>query len=192
MIFTLLIGLNLLIIVSVPTDNNHMPYENAKVQASKGHESKMAANIGLFYPHEWRIKGADDDKLTFSVVVSDQNAASVRQYQKKGTKAAVVYTADKDCYIELPIQSYIGYRAYDETGRRLTIERGIGARMRFTVHGDGQEHTINVRYGPHPAFIAANLVSALTIVFIGWRLHQRRRRQISGESGSQESSVLAI
>ncbi|MDE6386290.1 MAG: hypothetical protein K2L82_00630 [Lachnospiraceae bacterium] len=185
MIFTLLIGLNLLIIVSVPSDNSHMPYENAEAEASKGHESKLAANIGLFYPHEWRIEGASDDKLTFSVIVSEQNSASIRQYQKKGTKAVVVYTADKECYIELPIQSYFGYRAYDEEGNRLTIERGTGARMRFTVQGDGQEHTIHVRYGPNPVFIIANLISALAIAYIVWQIYKRRR-------GSQESSAQAI
>ena len=185
MIFTLLIGLNLLIIVSVPSDNSHMPYENAEAEASKGHESKLAANIGLFYPHEWRIEGASDDKLTFSVIVSEQNSASIRQYQKKGTKAVVVYTADKECYIELPIQSYLGYRAYDEEGNRLTIERGTGARMRFTVQGDGQEHTIHVRYGPNPVFIIANLISALAIAYIVWQIYKRRR-------DSQESSAQAI
>lgn len=185
MIFTLLIGLNLLIIVSVPSDNSHMPYENAKAEASKGHESKLAANIGLFYPHEWRIEGASDDKLTSSVVVSQQNSASIQQYQKRGTKAVVVYTANQGCYIELPIQSYIGYRAYDEEGNRLTIERGTGARMRFTVQGDGQEHTIHVRYGPNPVFIIANLISALTIAYIVWQIYKRRRN-------SQESSAQAI
>lgn len=174
-IFAMLIGLNLLIIVSVPTDNSHMPYENAEAAASKGHDSKLAANVGIFYPHEWRLEGASDDKLTSSVVISEQNSVQIRQYQKKGTKAVLVYTADKDCYIELPIQSYIGYRAYDESGSRLTIERGNGARMRFMVRGDGQEHMIRVQYGPHPAFIAANLVSVLTFVYAAWRIYQRRR-----------------
>lgn len=189
-IFALLIGLNLLIIVSVPTDNSHMPYENAEAAASKGHDSKLAANVGLFYPHEWRIEGASDDKLTSSVVVSEQNSVQIRQYQKKGTKAVLVYTADKDCYIELPMLSYIGYRAYDETGSRLTIERGTGARMRFMVRGDGQEHMIRVRYGPHPAFIAANLVSALTIAYIAWKAYQRRRR--GKEYRGQGTSAQAI
>ena len=77
-VFALLVGLNLLIIVSVPTDNSHMPYENAEAAASKGHESKFATNIGLFYPHEWRIEGATDDKLTTSVVISDPDNVSVR------------------------------------------------------------------------------------------------------------------
>ncbi|MCM1124063.1 MAG: 6-pyruvoyl-tetrahydropterin synthase-related protein [Eubacterium sp.] len=184
-IFALLIGLNLLVILSVPTDNSHMPYENAEAVASKGHETKFAANIGLFYPHEWRIEGASDDKLTSSVVVSDPNGVSVSQYQKKGTKAAVVYIADEAGYIELPIQGYLGYRAYDETGRRLEIEEGIGGRMRFSVSGDGKEHTINVRYGPVPAFIVADLVSALTIVYIVWKKYKKK-------GGGQEVSSQAI
>ena len=177
LIFTMLIGLNLLVIISVPTDNNHMPYENAEAVVSKGHESKLAANIGLFYPHEWRLEGASDEKLTSSVVTSDINNVSVIDYQKKGTKAVAVYTATPEGkYIELPIQNYIGYRAYDENGSRLKIEQGIGARMRFAVIGDGKEHTISVRYGMNPVFILANLISALTIGGIALLLWKQKRR----------------
>ena len=177
LIFTLLIGLNLLVIISVPTDNSHMPYENAESVVSKGHESKLAANIGLFYPHEWRLEGESDDKMTSSVVTSDANSVSVRDYQKKGTKAAAVYTAVSDqCYIELPIQNYLGYRAYDEDGNKLTIEQGEGARMRFNVKGDGIEHTIYVRYGWQPVFILANIVSAMTIGGIALLLWKQKQR----------------
>lgn len=173
LIFAMLVSLNLLVIISVPTDNSHMPYVNAEAEASKGHESKLAANIGLFYPHEWRLEGASDDKLTSSVVTSDANHVTVRDYQKKGTKAAVIYTATEEGnYIELPIQNYLGYRAYDENGKRLEIEQGMGARMRFALNGDGAEHTINIRYGFQPVFMLANLVSALTIgsiVLLLWK-----------------------
>lgn len=177
LIFTMLVSLNLLVIISVPTDNSHMPYANAESETSKGHESKLAANIGLFYPHEWRLEGASDDKLTSSVVTSNANHVSIRDYQKKGTKATAVYTASEEGnYIELPIQNYLGYRAYDENNDRLVIERGMGARMRFTVRGDGMEHTIYVRYGPQPLFILSNLVSALTIGGIALWLWKQRRR----------------
>lgn len=174
-VFALLVGLNLLVIVSVPTDNIHMPYENAEASASKGHETKFAANIGLFYPHEWRIEGASDDKLVSSVVISDPDNVTVRQYQKKGTKATVLYTAWKECYIELPIQAYIGYRACDEAGNKLEIGQGTGGRMRFTLQGDGLEHTISVRYGPNPAFIMANLISVLTIAYVVWKKYRSKR-----------------
>ena len=177
LIFAMLISLNLLVIISVPTDNSHMPYVNAKAEASKGHESKLAANIGLFYPHEWRLEGASDDKLTSSVVTSDINNVSILDYQKKGTKATAVYTASGEGnYIELPIQNYLGYRAYDENNDRLVIEKGIGARMRFAARGDGLEHTISVRYGMHPIFILANLVSALTIGGTALLLWKQKRR----------------
>lgn len=173
-VFALLVGLNLLVIVSVPADNNHMPYDNAQAVASKGHESKLITNIGMFYPHEWRLDGASDDKLITSVVVSDMNNVTVRDYQKKGTKAAVAYTATaSDCYVELPILSYHGYRATDENGNALQIERGNGARMRFMTQGDGVEHRIYVRYGPVIGFVIANLVSALTIAGCIWYLVRR-------------------
>lgn len=174
LIFAMLVSLNLLIIISVPTDNGHMPYDNAEAVASKGHESKLAANIGLFYPHEWRLEGASDDQLTTSVVTSD-NSVTVFDYQKKGTKAVTVYTAEEtDSYIELPILNYFGYRAYDENGERLRIEQGAASRMKFALRGDGEEHTIYVRYGAQPLFVIANLVSALAIggivLFQWWRI----------------------
>lgn len=175
-IFTMLVGLNLLVILSVPADNSHMPYTNAQAVVSKGHESKLAANIGLFYPHEWRMEGAGDEKLLSSAVTSDISHVSIQEYQKKGTKAVAVYTATADGgYIELPIQGYLGYRAYDENGNRLEIEQGLGARMRFAVKGDGVQHTIRVRYGPNPAFIVANIVSASTIAGMIWRRKKRRK-----------------
>lgn len=181
-IFAMLVGLNLLIIISVPADNSHMPYDNAEAVASKGHESKLGTSVGLFYPHEWRLGGATEESLTSSVITSDLNVISIRQYQKKGTRAVVAYTATEEGgYIELPIQDYSGYRAYDENGNRLEIERGDGARMRFAVQGDGIEHTIRVRYGPNPIFIAANLVSALTILYCVWR---RRKVHLRSEQAA--------
>lgn len=170
-VFTLLVGLNLLIIVSVPTDNNHMPYDNPQAVASKGHETKLAANIGLFYPHEWRLDGAAEERLTTSVITSDLNNITVYDYQKKGTKAAVSYSSTADGgYIELPMLSYIGYRAYDENGKAVQIIRGDAGRMRFAVQGDGAKHQIYVRYGPVAGFVIANVVSAITIIGCVWYL----------------------
>ena len=170
-IFALLVGLNLLIVLTVPTDNNHMPYKNANSVASKGHETKLGTSVGLFYPHEWRLRDADDSKLTTSVVISDIGSVSIHDYQKKGTKAAVSYTSGSDtAYLELPMQSYLGYRAKDENGDSVEIERGEGGRMRFFLNGDGAEHRIYVRYGPVAGFVAANVVSALTILLaVLWR-----------------------
>lgn len=181
-VFTLLVGLNLLVSVSVPTDNSHMPYDNAEAVASKGHESKLAANIGLFYPHEWRIDGASDERLVSNVITSDLESITVYNYEKKGTRAVVTYTAtEEDCFIELPIQAYLGYSAYDESGERLRIERGGGARIRIRTIGDGMQHTVYVRYGRVPVFVAATLISALTIMAIGWQLWRRGRKKLAGD-----------
>ena len=159
-----------------------MPYKNANSVASKGHETKLGTSVGLFYPHEWRLRDADDGKLTTSVVISDIGSVSIHDYQKKGTKAAVSYTSGSDtAYLELPMQSYLGYRAKDENGDSVEIERGEGGRMRFFLNGDGAEHRIYVRYGPVAGFVAANVVSALTILLaVLWRLLPALRR---GEPG---------
>lgn len=176
-VFTLLVGLNLLVILSVPSDNVHMPYNNAEAAASKGHESKLAANIGLFYPHEWRIEGASDERMVSNVVASDLHSVTIHSFEKKGTKAAAAYTASEEgCFIELPVQGYLGYRAYDENGNELEIERGGGARIRIRTIGDGLEHRVYVRYGRMPLFLLANLVSAATIAGIGWRMFRRKKR----------------
>lgn len=180
LIFTLLVGMNLLVILSVPTDNSHMPYENAEAVASKGHESKMGANIGLFYPHEWRIEGASDERLVSNVVSSDLYSVTIRNYERKGTKAALTYTATEEgCFIELPIQGYLGYRAYDENGRDVVIKRGAGARIRLDAVADGKEHTVYVRYGRIPLFIMANLLSAATVAVLIW-LRMKRSSLLRG------------
>lgn len=176
-IFAMLVGLNLLVIVSVPTDNNHMPYDNPEALASKGHESKLAANIGLFYPHEWRIDGAAEERLNSSVISSDLNSITVYDYQKKGTKAVVCYRAISDGYLELPMQSYIGYRACDENGNAVAIERGDAARMRFAVKGDGAEHRIYVQYGPVGGFVIANIISAITIIGCIWHICRNSKKK---------------
>jgi hypothetical protein len=179
-VFALLVGLSLLVILSVPTDNSHMPYASADSTASKGHETKLAVGIGLYYPEEWRLEGASDERLTTSVVVSDLNGIKVYDYQKKGTKAAVSYTASVDGYIELPLQSYLGYRACDENGNAVEIVRGDGARMRLQVTGDGTEHRFYVQFGPVPGFILATLVSALTLAGCVWYLLHRRGKKEEG------------
>lgn len=190
----MLVGLNLLIIVTVPTDNNHVPYQDAQSVASKGHETKLVTSVGLFYPHEWRLLGATDDKLTASVVLSDFSEVSVHDFKKEGTKAAVSYTArSKDAFIELPLQNYLGYRAQDELGQPVKIEQGEGGRMRFFVNGDGAEHRIYVRYGPAPGFVIADVVSALTVLYClyrGWiyRWFPLRRRAKGEESTESDET----
>lgn len=190
----MLVGLNLLIIVTVPTDNNHVPYQDAQSVASKGHETKLVTSVGLFYPHEWRLLGATDDKLTASVVLSDFSEVSVHDFKKEGTKAAVSYTArSKDAFIELPLQNYLGYRAQDELGQPVKIEQGEGGRMRFFVNGDGAEHRIYVRYGPVPGFVIADVVSALTVLYClyrGWiyRWFPLRRRAKGEESTESDET----
>ncbi len=193
-LFAMLVGLNLLVIVTVPADNNHVPYKNAEAVASKGHETKLITSVGLFYPHEWRLFDAMDEKLTRSVLISDIGSVSIHDYKKEGTKAAVSYTAISDkAYIELPLQNYRGYRATDELGNPVEITQGDGGRMRFLARGDGVEHRIYVRYGPVPGFVAANVVSALTIFaclylcvgrFFNINLPYIRGRQKDGDSSS--------
>lgn len=178
LIFALLIGLNLLTIISVPADNTHMPYDDVTATASKGHDSKMAANIGIFYPHEYRKDGIIDEELTTNVVVSDISHVRIYGYSKKGTKAQTSYVADADGnYIELPILNYYGYRAYDENGKRLEVIEGSKQRIRIMTEGDGNEHTVYVRFGPVASFVAADVISALTIAVIAYMYWNKRRRQ---------------
>lgn len=178
LIFALFIGLNLLTVQTIPTDNIHMPYRSAAATASKGHDSKMAANIGIFYPYEWRLDGITDDRLVTSVIVSDLNHVNVTNYGKVGTKAAAVYTADTEGnYLEMPILNYAGYRAWDENGEKLEILEGDDHRIRVMISGDGKEHEVHVRFGPMPGFLAASAISFLTvagIVWLWWRKRDKR------------------
>lgn len=183
LIFALFIGLNLLTVQTVPTDNIHMPYSSGAATASKGHDSKMAANIGIFYPHEWRLDGIMDEKLVTSVVVSDLNDVTILNYSKAGTKATAVYTADTaGNYLEMPILNYAGYRAYDENGKRLEILEGDDHRIRVMLTGDGQEHEVYVRFGPVAGFWAASLISLLTAVGTGYLWWRKNHQSFNAEA----------
>lgn len=186
LIFALFIGLNLLTIQTVPTDNIHMPYDSSSATASKGHDSKMAANIGIFYPHEWRLNGIEDERLVTSVIVSDLTHVNVSDYSKSGTKVNAVYTADVDgTYIELPVLNYAGYRAYDENGKKMKIIDGDHNRIRLMLTGDGKEHRIYIRFGPVAGFVIANVISALTIAGIVYLYLKRRQKEefiVDGET----------
>lgn len=189
LIFALFIGLNLLTIQTVPTDNIHMPYDSSAATASKGHDSKMAANIGIFYPHEWRLDGIEDERLVTSVIVSDMAHVNVSDYSKKGTKVSAVYTADTDgTYMELPVLNYAGYRAYDENGNKMKIVDGDHNRIRLMLTGDGKEHRIYVRFGPVAGFVIADVVSALTIAGIVYLYLKRRQKEefiVDGETANE-------
>ncbi len=164
-IFAMLISLNLLTVLWVPSDNNHMPYDDVMATASKGHDSKMASNIGIFYPHEWRLEGIGDEKLTTSVIVSDLNYVTVSDFSKRGTKAQATYISETgNSYLELPMLNYAGYRAYDENGKKLEILNGNQHRIRIMLEGDGKQHTISVRFGPVAGFVIADLISLFTII----------------------------
>lgn len=175
-IFALLIGLNLLTVLSVPADNSHMPYDDVTATASKGHDSKLAANIGIFYPHEWRLEGVSDEKLTTSVLVSDLNHVEVSGFERKGTKSQATYISDEEgTYMEFPVLNYFGYRAYDEAGERLEILDGNAHRIKIMLKGDGKEHTIYVRFGPVAGFVIADIISALTLAGCGYYLWKRKK-----------------
>lgn len=189
-IFALLIGLNLLTVLSVPTDNSHMPYDDVTATASKGHDSKLAANIGIFYPHEWRLDGIEDDKLTTSVLVSDLNYVQVSGFSKEGTKAQASYVATaEETYLEFPIQNYAGYRAYDENGDRLEIVDGNQHRVRVMLNGDGQQHTIYVRFGPVAYFVIADIISFLTLLACFYPVYYPKWKQWR-RSRQKEESVI--
>ncbi|MBQ6806790.1 MAG: hypothetical protein IJO97_05095 [Lachnospiraceae bacterium] len=184
-IFAMLIALNLLTVLSVPADNNHMPYDDVTATASKGHDSKLAANIGIFYPHEWRLEGITDDKLTTSVIVSDLNHVTVSSFSKKGTKSQATYVSNGEgTYIEFPIQNYAGYKAYNENGEKLEIIDGDYHRIRIMLNGDGKEHTIYVQFGPVAGFVIADIVSLLTLlaclypfVYPRWKEWRKREKE---------------
>lgn len=179
LIFALFIGLNLLTVQTIPTDNIHMPYSSSAATASKGHDSKMAANIGIFYPHEWRLEGITDDKLVTGVIVSDLNHVNVVTYSKAGTRANAVYSTNMEgAYLEMPLLNYAGYRAWDENGGKLDILDGSDHRIRIMLSGDGKEHEIHVRFGPVPGFLAACAVSFLTVAGIGGLYWRKRRKRM--------------
>ena len=119
-----------------------------------------------------------DDKLNSDLQLSDAEKVTVETYVKEGTHATFTYrTSEEGQYVDFPLQKYLGFAAADENGKELEITYGNNYRIRAMLTGDGQSHTVSVRYRQPVIFRLSQAVSLLTLLFcIALAAKKRRRR----------------
>ena len=170
LVFAFLVGVNLLTCLNQPYNQNNFAYKDYDDTTTVGHQDKIIgipkSDATVIYPYEWRIDALMDDKLTSDLQLSDAEKVTVENYEKKGTHGTLTYrTSGEGQYVDFPLQKYLGYAAEDENGEKLEISYGNNYRIRVMLTGDGESHTVSVRYRQPVIFRLSQAVSLLTLLF---------------------------
>lgn len=168
LIGSIMVGLALLTTIG-PMQESEYAYKNAYDTYRVGHEEKV---VGIpqnaaknLLPREWRIQGVSEDKLTTELVVSNEEQITILDYVKDGTKGYATYrTKEREAYLEIPLQFYLGYEVVDEYGQELTTQRGTNQCIRVYINGDGQEHSVYFQYRQPLLFMVGMWISFGTLI----------------------------
>lgn len=158
-------------------------YATRNSTVSEGHIRKV---IGLpynkarnnCYPYDWRLGGSNNDSIVSQPVLSDEEKVEIFHYQKDGTHASYSYiTQDEGEFIEVPLLAYKGYVARDENGNKVKIykESDWCNRIRICLSGDGQKHSINIKYRGYWFMDIANAITLIALFFALWKGRQNVR-----------------
>lgn len=125
-------------------------------------------------------KRTDAISATFSPypIPSVADSVKINNFSKRGTKLTFDYTASgDDLTVEVPLQWYSGYKAFNENRQPLPIAKSDLGKIQLPLAGDGTEHKIFVQYGSIPLFIAANIISAISLCVLAILLVCKKRKQ---------------
>lgn len=134
-----------------------------------GHEAKLTgipkgANT-VVYPYEWRLKNTLDGGITTDIVMMDESAVQIENFERQGTTTELSYTASgPGQYADLPIQYYMGYEAVDEKGEQIPLETGYNNKIHVLLNGDGNPHKITVFYRVPFSYTLSAWISILTAI----------------------------
>ena len=192
-ISAILIMCSLVPFLSLSRNTEQFCYETPFAITTRAHKEKLTPK--LFYPREYNNESImqsyskncsftngtyfynhnENDFNPFPITSSPDNVI-VNNFMKKGTKLNFSYTAiGNNLTIEVPLQWYSGYKAFDENKQSLPITKNNLGKIQIPLVGDGIEHRIFVQYGPIPLFIIANIISAVSICCLVTLLIYKKR-----------------
>ena len=158
-------GVNLLTCLNQPYNQNNFAYKDYDDTTTVGHQDKIIgipkSDATVIYPYEWRIDALMDDKLTSDLQLSDAEKVTVENYERRERTEPLPTGHPGGQYVDFPLQKYLGYAAEDENGEKLEISYGNNYRIRVMLTGDGESHTVSVRYRQPVIFRLSQAVSCL-------------------------------
>ncbi len=173
-LFVIICVFSFLPLISFAVKGEQFPYKNNLAIATKAHYQKLTPP--MFYVFEYdnfEFACAYDiaqKEGTISTIFSPypmpslEENVKINNFSKRGTKLAFDYTASGDgLTVEVPLQWYSGYKAFDEEKKTLPVTKSSLGKIQLPLAGDGAEHKVFVQYDPVPLFTAANIISAFSI-----------------------------
>ena len=122
------------------------------------------------------LNGTDFSRfIPGNYVLSDESVTLV-ETKKNGTNVEITYTgADGEIWIEVPLLWYPGYRAVDQDGKELPLERGEGSYLRVYTQGR-PEATIYISYEGKTIYRVGDVISLGTLVVMaGWTVLGKKK-----------------
>ena len=165
--------------LSITKGTEQFCYESPFVITTRAHKEKLTPKF--FYAREYNnesvmqtyAKNYSMQNKTYNYNAEDffpypmpsvKDNVAISNFSENGTKLDFTYTATGDnLTVEVPLQWYSGYKAFNENKQPLPITKSSLGKIQVPLVGDGTEHRIHVQYGPIPLFIAANIISAISI-----------------------------
>ncbi len=126
--------------------------------------------------NEYLLNGTDFSRfIPGNYVLSDESVTLV-ETKKNGTNVEITYTgADGEIWIEVPLLWYPGYRAVDQDGKELPLERGEGSYLRVYTQGR-PEATIYISYEGKTIYRVGDVISLGTLVVMaGWTVLGKKK-----------------
>lgn len=126
---------------------------------------KIHVNI-MYTPAEYLV-GQNQNWLTTYQVSEDD--VEILSYQKETNQieAAYLYNGNTTQYVDFPLLCYLGYEARDEEGKKYNLSMTESGNIRVFLYGDGEKHTISLRYREPVGFRVAEILSlCAAIMFV--------------------------
>lgn len=107
--------------------------------------------------------------LTQDTAFLPSDGVSLQNCSRKGTDAAFTYTKSGEfsgSYVDVSLNAYPCFHAYDSQGRQLKTAQGEGLRLRVFLP-EASSETIVIRYELPFIYRIGDVISLLTLLFLG-------------------------
>lgn len=141
--------------------------------------SSITGDINSRLQEDYLPAGTETSFYTSNVLVGgNEESFTVNSYHKDGTRIMFAYTCSTDDnYVEFPLFYYDGYKAIDENGQPLLLEKGNQNKVRVYTEKTDTEKQITVYFSTFWYFKLCVLVSVLScfiLIFIMIRSRYRK------------------
>lgn len=153
----------------------HMEW-NGFISCDKLLTSKITGDINSRLQEDYLPAGTLTAYYTSNALVGkDESSITTISYHKDGTRIFYSYTCTTaENYVEFPLFYYDGYKAVDENGMPLRLEKGAQNKVRVYTEKTDSPKQITIYFSTFWYFKLCTLLSALSFLLLPWIIFRSR------------------